>query len=160
MSKTKKYLLAFLIAIGALFFVACACIILVFVIGYDKKSASESVIGVVYMFLYLLAIAYMFYTTFRAFLTKPQVLSVVMIDDHGLVIKKSVTTTLVLMIISFAIFAFTLAMACGLDKVIPIFSKGVSFAIMNTSLAVLVISSFFHFYPKYHDSSLVVKDVR
>lgn len=160
MSKTKKFLVAFLCAIGMLFLIACASIILIFVIGYDKKSASESIIGVVYLFLYLLAVAYMFYATFRAFLTKPQVLSVVMIDDHGLVIKKSVTTTLVLMIISGAIFAFSFAMACGLDKVLPIFSKAVSFSIMNTALAVLVICFFFHIYPKFHDYSLVVKDVR
>jgi hypothetical protein len=158
MSKTKKYLLAFLCAIGGLFFVGCASIIIIFVI--DFKSSSENIIGTAYLFLYLLAIAYIFYITFRAYLTKPQVLSVVMIDDHGLVIKKSLTTTLVLSIIAGAIFAFTFALAVGLDKVIPIFSKGVTFALMNTALAVLVICLFFHFYPKFHDTSLVVKDVR
>ena len=158
MNKTKKYLLAFLFALGTLFLVGCASIIIIFVI--DFKGSSENIIGTVYLFLYLLAIAYIFYVTFRAFLTKPQVLSVVMIDNHGNVIKKSQSTTLVLAIISGLFFAFTLALACGLNIVIPIFSNGVTYAIMNTALAVLVISLFFHFYPKFHDSNLVVKDVR
>ena len=96
MSKTKKYLLAFLCAIGLLFLVACASIIIIFVL--DFKSSGDNIIGTAYLFLYLLAIAYIFYITFRAFLTKPQVLSVVMIDDHGQVIKKSVNTTLILSI--------------------------------------------------------------
>ena len=158
MSKTKKYLLSLLVAEASLFLVACASIIVIFVI--DFKSSSENIIGTVYLFLYLLAIAYIFYTTFRAYLTKPQVLSVVMIDDHGLVIKKSVNTSLVLAIIGGVLFALTFAMALGLDTLIPIFSKGVTFAIMNTALAVLVISSYFHVYPKYHDYTQVVKDVR
>lgn len=158
MNKTKKYLLSFLIALGSLFFIACASIILIFII--DFKTSSENIIGVVYLFLYLLAIAYIFYTAFRAYLTKPQILSVVMIDDHGQVIQKSKNTSLVLAIIGGAIFAFTLALALGLDKTIQIFSKGVTFAVMNTALAFLTISLFFHFYPKFHDYTQVVKDVR
>ena len=158
MSKTKKFLVAFLCAVALLFLVACASIIMVFVVGYTKENASESIIGVVYLFLYLLATAYIFYQVFRAFLTKPQILSVVMIDERGQIIKKSVTTTLVLMIISGLLFAFSFAIAVGLDKVLPIFSKAVSFAIMNTSLAVFTICLFFHIYPKFHDFSLIIKE--
>ena len=148
MSKTKKYNLAFLCAIGILFVVASFSIISVFVFNFD--SSTENVISTIYLFLYLIALTFIFYNSFRSYLTKSQVMSVMMIDEHGFVIKKSKRNSLILAIVSFVFFVFSLALACGLNKIITIFSKGVIYAVLNTSLAILVISLFFHFYPLIH----------
>lgn len=148
MNKTKKFFLAFLIAIGALFLFTCFAIIRIFVFSFD--GTTENVIGAVYLFLLLLAESYIFYQAFRAYIIKPSVMNIVMIDEHGIVIQKSVRVSLVLTIISSVFFAFTLALELGLNKVITIFSTGVTYAVMNTALVVGILALFFHLYPHFH----------
>ena len=150
MSKTKKFFLGFVIALAALFLFACFSIIFVFVFKFE--STSENVISTIYLFLYLIALTVTIYHAVRAYISKPSVMNIIMIDEHGQIIQKSKRVTLILVIISAVFFAFTLAMICGLNKVITIFSVGTIYAVMNTSLGVGTVCLFFHLYPKFHEN--------
>ena len=150
MNKTKKFFLAFLLALSMLFLITCFSIIIVFVFKFENTS--ENIISTVYLFLYLIAVTFFFYYALKAYLTKPSVMNIIMIDEHGQIIQKSKRTTLILVIISALFFAFSLAMILGLNKVITFLSTGTIYAILNTSLGVGVVCLFFHFYPNFHEN--------
>lgn len=150
MSKTKKFFLAFFLSLACLFLLTCFSIIVVFVFKFENTS--ENIISTVYLFLYLIAVTFFIYYALKAYLTKPSVMNIIMIDERGQTIQKSKATTLILAIISAVFFAFSLAMLLGLRKVITIFSTGTIYAILDTSLGVGIVCLFFHFYPKFHEN--------
>ena len=148
MSQTKKLLIYFLCAIGALFLIAGYSIISVFIVNFNADS--DTIVPVIYLFLHLIVLAFAFYYVFRAYVSKPVLMSVFMIDEYGNVIKKSKKVAMVLFILGLLLVGFNLAMLFGLNKIITIFSLGLQYAVLNTALTVGTGSIFFYIYPKVH----------
>ena len=155
MDKTKKFFLSFLVVLGALFVLAGFSLIMVFVV--DFKSTSENIISIGYLFLHLVVLAFAFYYAFRAYISRPNLMNVVMVDEHGLVIKKSKRVAIIIATIAFALAAFALAMLFGLSKVVTFLSPGTVYAFLNVGLSVGVTCLYFLAYPKFHKEEYIVK---
>lgn len=155
MDKTKKFFLSFLFVLGALFLLAGFSLVMAFV--YNFENTSENIISIVYLFLHLIVLAFAFYYAFRAYMFKPSLMNIVMIDENGLVIKKSRRVAIIIATISLIFVIFSLAMLFGLNKVITFLSAGTIYAFLNSGASVGITSLYFIFYPKVHKAENNVK---
>ena len=155
MDKTKKFFLSFLFVLGALFLLAGFSLVMAFV--YNFENTSENIISIVYLFLHLIVLAFAFYYGFRAYMFKPSLMNIVMIDENGLVIKKSRRVAIIIATISLIFVIFSLAMLFGLNKVITFLSAGTIYAFLNSGASVGITSLYFICYPKVHKAENNVK---
>lgn len=148
MNKEKKFFLTLLICLGALFLLACISIIFVFVV--DFQNTSENIMSTVYLFIHSIIVAVAFYFTFKAFMQKSQLMSILMIDERGNAIKKSQIVASILASLSFIVGIYFMLLCFSLPIPLQEFAKGLKFTLMNVGFSVGIVSLFFALYPKVY----------
>jgi len=134
-----------MIALGVLFALVCFSIIRVFVINFEKTS--QNGLAVAFLFLHMVLIAVAFYMATKAFLRGPSLMNVLMTDDHGNALKKSVVVASIICGLGWLIGVYMLILVCGANSFLSFFAPALKYALMNVGFSVAIVAAFFAHYP-------------
>lgn len=145
MKKVKKLFASLSICLGLLFALCCTSIIFVFV--YNFNNVSEELLAVAYLFIHLIILAVVFYLSFKAYLQKPQIMNILMIDENNQPIKKSKIVALIFTILGFIVGVYFTLLVFNLSIPLSFMSSGLKHALMNVGYSVALIALHFYLYP-------------
>lgn len=147
MKKIKKLFASLSLCLGLLFVLCCTSIIFVFV--YNFNNVSEELLAVAYLFIHLIILAVIFYLSFKAYLQKPQIMNILMINENNQPIQKSKIVALIIAILGFIVgFYFTL-LIFNLPIPLSFMSSGLKHALMNVGYTVAIVALHFYLYPLF-----------
>lgn len=135
--KKSNYFLALLIDLGALF--ALVCFSIIFAVTKSSSVAEnvkvEHFMGFAYLFIHLIVLAFLFYFTLKAYLTKSQLVSIFMTNEDGSLNKKARVRAIVGAFIFGIIGVYFGLISFGLDIPLSFFALGLKLALMNVGIS-------------------------
>ncbi len=132
MNREKVLFLIYSIILVGLFVLCGYSLIQCFVYNPSGDSDGSHVLEIIYLFLHLIMLAIVFYLSFRAFKIKTSIVNLIMLDENGVKMKKSlIISAIIAVFFLFSGIYATLAI-CGLRlPPFDIFPIGMAHDIMN-----------------------------
>ena len=148
MKQRNKYFFYLTLILGCLFAFCCFSIIYS-VLAHNalpKEKRSGDLLALVALFLHLLIVSVGIYLSLKAYLNKPRIVSVIMVDDRGNKNPKSYRNTLIFSIIFGLIGVFFFLNSFGILHLTEILTVTLNLMITNFGFTVSFVALYLYFY--------------